>query len=174
MKLEELTTGDRVIGASGLFLLAVSFFNWLGKKPTGPISVDPTTAESKNAWAFPVTAIAAVIGSVMLLAVVLKLLGANQPTVVGRFSWSQVLALAGVTAFLLIAIKLAVGPGTWTDVNGHKFTFEQLNQLCRGLNPSCEGVSKTRGLGIILGVIAAAGLAIGGYLRTREDMTTSL
>jgi hypothetical protein len=170
MEFDKLTTGDRVIGVSALLLLAFSFLDWLGLKQTGAIGVDPSTSQARDAWAFPVTMIAVVIGLVMLVTVVLKLLGGNQPAAVGRFSWGQVLMIAGVIAFGLIAVKLVIGPGSWTDANGHRFTFDQLNQLCRGLSSgTCDGVAKTRGIGIYLGVLAGAGLALGGYLRVQEE-----
>jgi hypothetical protein len=169
MEVDNLTTGDRVIGVSALLLLAFSFLDWLGEKATGLADVDPSNSASKNAWAYPVTMIAVVIGCVMLISVVLKMLDANQPTAIGPLSWNQVLFLAGLVAFLLIAIKLIVGPGSWTDAGGHRLSFDLLSKLCRGLTPGCEGVVKTRGIGIILGVIAGAGLAVGGYLGVKED-----
>jgi hypothetical protein len=140
--LSKINTGEKVIGVSGILLFIFSFFSWLGFS-YGPISA------SSSAWSFTLCWIAVVLGILMVGYVVAKLFDVSLPDL-GSVTWSQILLGVAVLAFLLILIKLIAGPGTG------------------GVNISGTGVSKSRKIGIFLGLIASAGLVAGAYLNAKE------
>lgn len=142
MDLTKLTMSDKVIAGSGVVLFIASFFNWLGAKiDLGPNSV----SDSKGAWSFTLTLFAVLIGIAMVAVVALKASDVKLPDL-GGASWGQVLLIAGAVAFAFVLIKIITGAGGLPD-----------------------GVDKTRGIGIFIGLIATGGLAYGGYLRVQEE-----
>jgi uncharacterized membrane protein len=136
--LSKINTGEKIIGGSGIALLIFSFFPWLGFS-YGPFS------SSGSAWKFTLCWFAVILGVLMAAYVIAKLFDVNVPDL-GNIPWSQILLGVAALAFLLILIKLIVGPGTG------------------GVDISGTGVSKERKIGIFLGLIAAAGLVAGAYL----------
>jgi hypothetical protein len=150
MDLNKLTTGDRVIAISGIVLFVFSFFDWLGAKAqVGPVEVQ----SADSAWGFTLTLIAVLLGIAMVVIVALKAFGVELPDL-GGVSWGQVLLVMGAIAFVFVLIKLIAGPNL-PDTAG------------------LADVSKTRKFGIFVGLIATAGLAVGGYLRMQEDKAGS-
>jgi hypothetical protein len=150
MDLNKLTTGDRVIAISGIVLFIFSFFNWLGAEASaGGFSV----SQAKSAWSFTLTLIAVLIGIAMVVIVALKAFDVKLPDL-GGTSWSLVLLVMGVVAFAFVLIKLIAGPNIDTG----------------GFNVD---VSKTREFGIFVGLIATAGLAVGGWLLFQADKAGS-
>lgn len=170
LDLQRLSKGDRVVGISGVLLLLFSFLDWLGLQvtgpPNGPLGVPATSSLEKSAWAFPITMVAVVIGLVMTAVVIAKLFGVDLPRP-GPLSWGQVFLLLGTVAFFLVALKLAIGPHQWT-FGVRTYSVDNVERICR-VRPNCADFTTTREVGIILGVIAAAGLLVGGYLRNQED-----
>jgi len=168
--LQRLSIGDRVIGISGVLLLLFSFLDWLGLEATGssdgPLGVPVTSGFAKNAWAFPVTLAAVVIGLAMTAVIVAKLFGADLPRP-GPLTWGQLLLLLGALAFMLVAIKLAVGPHEWA-FSGPSVSIDGVERVCRS-QPDCGNFATTREVGIVLGLLAAGGLLVGGYLRNQQD-----
>lgn len=150
MDLSRINTGEKVIGVSGGLLFIFSFFNWLGVSVSGSVGGQTFgTSQSKSAWGFPLCLIAVLIGMAMAGYVIAKALGVNFPDP-GAVTWNQILLGAAAIVFLLILIKLVVGPSGW---DGSSI-------------PS--GVSKDRKIGIFLGLIAAAGLVAGAFLSAKE------
>jgi len=82
--------------------------------------------------------------------VVLKALDVKLPDL-GSITWGQVVLGIAVLAFLLILIKLIAGPGTG------------------GVNISGTGITKSRKIGIFLGLISSAGIVAGAYLNARDS-----
>jgi hypothetical protein len=150
LDLKKLSTGEMVIGISGIVLLIASFaFDWLGAKvESGPI--DFSVAD--NAWEFTLTMVAVLIGIAMTVLVALKLFDVKLPDKVGNFGWGLIYLVLGGIAFLFVLIKVLTGPD---------------------LNTSGTGIEKTREIGIFIGLICTAGLAAGGYLVAKErgDLT---
>jgi len=150
MDLNKLTTGDRVIAVSGIVLFIFSFFDWLGAKVgSGPLEF----SEAKSAWGFTLTLIAVLLGIAMVALVALKLLDVSLPDLGSQVTWGLVLLIMGAIAFAFVLIKLIAGPnlGDAADV---------------------AGVDKTREFGIFVGLVATAGLGLGGFLRFQEDKST--
>lgn len=143
MDLNKLSTGDKVIGVSGILLFIFSFFKWLG------FSYGPFSA-SESAWSFTLCWIAVVLGILMVAYVVaVKLMDVSLPDL-GSVSWAQVLLGVAAVAFVFILIKVIAGPST------------------HGVDIGRFGVSKSRKIGIFLGLIASAGLVAGAYLNAQE------
>jgi hypothetical protein len=174
LDLNRLSTGDRVIGVSGLLLFVFSFLDWLGIQASstgpGPLGVPFTAGDSRPAWDFPVTMIAVVIGLVMLGLVAIKAFGADMPRL-GPVTWGQLFLALGVVAFFLIAIKLVTGPSNW-PLGDRMVDIDSVRAFCKA-GPNCESFSTTREVGMILGTLAAGGLLVGGYLRNQEDSSTA-
>ena len=92
MDLDRLSTGDKVIGISGILLFIFSFFKWLGVKVTGHGATSSlvSASASKNAWGFTLTLLAVLLGLAMVVVVVIKAMGTELPALSG-VTWNQVL-----------------------------------------------------------------------------------
>lgn len=151
MDLNRLTMGDRVIAISGIILFIFSFFDWLGAKfERGPIEL----SDAKSGWGWTLTLIAILLGIAMVVLVALKAFDVKMPDLGGQFTWGTLLLIMGVVAFVFVLIKLIAGPN-----------------LPDGAEAA--GYEKTREFGIFVGLVATAGLAVGGYLRFQEDKGAS-
>lgn len=151
MDINRLTTGDKVIGISGILLFIFSFFKWLGVKVTGHGAASSlvSASASKSAWGFTLTLIAVLLGMAMVVVVVIKAMGTDLPEL-GGVTWNQVMLGVAVLVFLLILIKLIAGPADVTTG-----TFGGVD------------VSKTRKIGIFLGLLSSIGLVAGAYLNAQ-------
>jgi uncharacterized membrane protein YhdT len=145
MDMTKLTTGDKIIGVSGVLLFVFSFFKWLGVKVD--LRGVVTVSDSKSAWSFTLTLIAVLIGIVLVAYVAAKASGVALPSM-GSVTWGQVVLGLAVLAFVFILIKLIAGPSI--DTGG------------------ISGVDKTRKIGIFLGLIASAGMVFGAFLNAKE------
>ncbi|HSO94532.1 MAG TPA: hypothetical protein VLV81_00680 [Acidimicrobiia bacterium] len=156
MDLNRLTRGDQIIGISGIVLFIFSFFDWLGATVSVGAKGIPgfSASGADNAWGFTLTLIAVLIGIALVAYVVLKAVGVEIPGEFGSITMAQILlALAGL-AFLLVLIKIIVGPN--------------LPSVPAGIS-----VSKDRKFGIFVGLIATAGLVAGSFLNFRESQGRS-
>ena len=151
MDMNKLTTGDKIIGVSGILLFVFSFFKWLGISISGSaFGREFGASDSKSAWSFTLTLIAVLIGIVLVAYVGAKAGGVKLPEL-GSVTWSQIVLGLAVIAFVFILIKLILGPSGW---NGFDIP---------------DGVSKSRKIGIFLGLIASAGMVVGAYLNIKES-----
>ncbi|MCU1355165.1 MAG: hypothetical protein JWM89_583 [Acidimicrobiales bacterium] len=146
MDLSKLSTGDKVLGGSGIALFIFSFLRWYGLDQTvsaGTFSQHFSYSES--GWDYFLFGIIPALLALALVAyvVVTKLLdGVTLPDL--PFPWATaVLGAAGLAA-LLVVLKLLIGAS-------------------RG------GVDLDRKYGIFLATVAALGLAAGGFLKFQED-----
>jgi hypothetical protein len=142
MDMTKLTTGDKIIGVSGILLFIFSFFKWLG------YSYGPFTA-SQSAWSFFLCWFSVILGVLLVAYVGAKAGGVTLPDL-GAISWEQIVLGVASLAFLLILIKLIAGPSA------------------HGVNIGDLGISKSRKIGIFLGLVASAGLVGGAFLNARE------
>jgi hypothetical protein len=143
MDLNKLTMGDRIIAISGIVLFIFSFFDWFAAEFNGE------TIDAGNAWDFNLSLLAVLIGIAMVVIVALKAFGvALAPSA----PWGTILLVMGVVAFAFVLIKLIAG----VDVDAGPFD-----------------VDVKRKIGIFVGLIASAGLAVGGYFNFQESKGAS-
>jgi hypothetical protein len=121
-------------------LLVFSFFPWFG--------VDTSIGSfNRSGWQAPkafLSIVAILIGIALLVLIVLdKLANVELPERLGSIGWGVVYLAGGGLAFVLVLLKAILG--------GDYFT-----------------VSLDRKFGLWLGLVATAGLAVGGYLIAKE------
>jgi uncharacterized membrane protein len=142
MDLDRLTTGEKVMGISGILLFVFSFFKWLGYD-YGPFSA------SASAWSFTLAWVAVILGILVVAYVVLRAMGTELPKL-GGITWAQLILIVTAVVFVFILIKLIAGPSTG------------------GVNIGNFGISKSRKIGIFLGLLASIGMVVGAYLNVKE------
>jgi len=153
MDLNKLSQGDIVIGISAILLFIFSFFSWLGAKVT--VAGHTVAQGSDSAWGFTLTLLAVLLGLVLLAYVVMKALGIDIPNTFGSVTLAQIILGVAAVAFLFVLIKLIAGPNLSTG------SFS--------VNNVTSGVSKTRKVGIFLGLLATIGLVAGAFLNFQES-----
>jgi hypothetical protein len=134
MDLNKLTTGDKVIGVSGILLLLFNFFPQFGK---GGYS----EGAGFLGW------LAVLFGLVAVAGVVVEKLTTTEIPKLPISTDHALLALGGLAALLEI-VQLVIGRSY--GVLGYSVTLD-------------------REFGLFLAVLASIGLAVGGFLRTRES-----
>ncbi len=143
-----ISFGEMVAGASGLALFIFMFFPWYGIKTE--FDLGGFEGAQGNAWEF-FSFIDIILLLVILLAVGMALVRAagampsDLPVPAG-----MIVAAAGALAVLLILFRLISAPDP--AITG-------------------EAVDLSRKAGIFLGLIAAAGIAFGGYMAMKERPT---
>jgi hypothetical protein len=147
MALDRLTTGEKVAGVSAVLLFAFTFLEWFSLKISAP-GVSATLPEGHSAWdsldLIPIVLMVAI--GMSLINVVLRLSDSSfEPTL----SLNTVVAILGAASYLLILYRVIDSP-SFGEISG-------------------VSVDGTPELGIFLGLLAAAGIAIGGYLGVREE-----
>jgi hypothetical protein len=147
MDLNKLTTGDQIIGVSGIVLFIFSFFHWLGA--TASVAAFSASGAA-SAWSFTVLWIAVLLGVALVIYVVLKAFGVEIPAKFGSLTLAQIVLGIAALAFLLVLIKLIAGP----NIPAH---------------PSSVSVSTSRKFGIFVGLLATIGLVAGAYLNFQAE-----
>ncbi len=147
MDLTKISTGEKVIAIAGIVLFIDSFLNWLGAK--ADLGRLGSSSDGANAWEFTLPTVAVLIGIVLVVVVALRAFGVAVPEQFGPVGLGFAYLVLGAFAFLLVLIKLIVGP--------------DLPELAEEF-----GVEGTREIGIFIGLICTAGLAAGGYLVAKE------
>jgi len=138
--LKKLSPGEMTTGVSGVLLLVFSFFSWFGvDTPVGDFT--------RNGWQAPkafLSIVAILLGIILAAHVIVeKLTGVELPERLGSIGWGVMHLAGGGIAFLFVLLKAIFG--------GDYFT-----------------VSLDRKFGLWLGLIASAGLLVGGYLMAKE------
>jgi hypothetical protein len=152
MEVDKLNTGEKVSAVSAILLFIFMFFDWFGAKVSGvPGFSGSVEGGAGSAWdALDVIPIFLMLAIVAALGVaIIRLTDADlEPPV----SLNTIVAALGGLAVLLILYRIIDPPG----------------------GDSLAGVSVdiTLKFGIFLGLIAAAGIAYGGYSAMREEGTT--
>jgi hypothetical protein len=153
MDFSRVRRGELIAGISGVALFIFMFFSWFGveggtiETPGGGVQITVPMEGSVTAWeAFDF------IDIVLLLAVIaavgLVVLSAAQSSVNLPVAASAITAGLGILATLLVLYRILDPP-----------------ELAEGLDTS-------RKVGVFLGVIACAGVAIGGWMAMQEEGTT--
>ncbi len=152
MELDKLNTGEKVSAVSAILLFVFMFFEWFGVKVSGVSGFSGTVAgEGGSAWdALDVIPIFLMLAIVVAIGVaVIRLTDADlEPPV----SLNAIVAALGGFAVLLILYRI-ISPPDFGSFGG-------------------VTVEATLKFGIFLGLIAAAGIAYGGYSAMREEGAT--
>jgi hypothetical protein len=153
MELDKLNTGEKVSAVSAILLFVFMFFEWFGVEVSGVSGFSGTvaTGEGGSAWdALDVIPIFLMLAIVVALGVaVIRLTDADlEPPV----SLNAIVAGLGGFAVLLILYRI-ISPPNFGSFGG-------------------VSVDATLQFGIFLGLIAAAGIAYGGYSAMREEGAT--
>lgn len=152
MEVDRLSTGEKVSAVSAVLLFIFMFFDWFGAKVEGVPGFSGSVEAGGSAWdALDVIPIFLMLAIVVALAVaVIRLTDADvEPPV----SMNAIVAALGGLAVLLILYRIINPPGDGDALAG-------------------VGVDITLKLGIFLGLLAAAGIAYGGYSAMREEGAT--
>lgn len=156
MDFSRVRTGEMIAGISGVALFVFMFFNWFGIEADGGEVEAPggfefdvaTEGGSFSAWEsfdfIDIVLLLAVIAAVGLL-----VLSATQASVSLPVATSAITAGLGILATILVLYRVIDPP-----------------QL------GFEGLDVSRKVGVYLGLIASAGIAIGGWMAMQEEGTT--
>ena len=138
MDLSKLTPAERIIAACGTALLILSVFPWFS------FGSDPFEIRH-DAWDNPLSLAAVIIGVVMAAQVIAA--RATKPKTPPKVKWGQVHLVLGALAFGAVLLQYLLG--------------DEFNAL--GIS-----VDLQRKAGVFLGLIASAGLAYGGFRKSKE------
>lgn len=145
MEVDRLSTGEKIAGASGVLLFIFMFFDWFSVSVSNGLF---GAAASGNAWdwldVIPIILLIAIVAAVGVA--VIRLTDAVfEPAI----SMNAVVAVLGAISFLLILYRIISPPDSG---------FSEVD-----VSPA---------FGIFLGLIAAAGIAYGGYRAMQEEGVT--
>lgn len=153
MRVDNLSRGEKTSAASAVLLFIFMFFDWFGVKVSGVpgFSGDVTGSGGGSAWdALDVIPLFLMLAIVVALGVaVVRLTEADlEPPI----SMNAIVAAVGGLAVLLILFRILFPP-----------EFASFGGV---------DVDATRKLGIFLGLLAAGGIAYGGYSAMRDEGLT--
>jgi hypothetical protein len=144
--LNKLSPAEKIIAGSGVALLIISFLPWFGLR-----------SYSVNGWNNPLSSLAVIVGILMVVQIAFaRFTSVTLPKL--PVTWGRAHLILGVVAFALVVLQFIVGD---------KISASGLTGL--GIRLS---VDLDRKFGLFLGLIASAGLAYGGYQRSREPEAT--
>jgi hypothetical protein len=152
MEADKLSTGEKISAASAILLFVFMFFDWFGVEISGvPGFSGEVSGSGGSAWdALDLIPLILMLAIVVAIGVaVVRLTDADlEPPV----SLNSIVAALGGLAVLLILYRIVFPPdlGSFGGVE----------------------VDATLKLGIFLSLLAAAGIAYGGYSAMREEGTT--
>lgn len=144
MDVDKLSTGEKIAGVSGVLLFIFMFLDWFSVSVSGGLF----SATSGNAWdwldVIPIILLIAIVAAVGV-AVVRLTDAVFEPAI----SMNAVVAVLGAISFLLILYRIISPPDSG---------FSEVD-----VSPA---------VGIFLGLVAAAGIAYGGYRAMQEEGVT--
>lgn len=151
-RLGRLGRGERIAAGSAILLFAFMFFDWFGRKVSGVPSFSGSVPGSgDNAWdaldLIPIVLVIAIVAALVMAG--LRLAGSAAKPVVPI---SVVVAILGVVSVLLILFRIVDPP------SGDSFGGVPVDTNLQA--------------GIFLGLLAAGGIAYGGYSAMRDEGIT--
>jgi hypothetical protein len=157
MDVGTLSTGEKVSGISGIALLVIMvLFSWFGFE----VAAFGSSEDSVNAFqAFSLIDIVLLITAIAAIA--LPVMSATQSSVDLPVALSAIVALLGAIAVVLVLFRIIDPPDL--DIPG---------TVDIGFGEVDEGVETTRKFGVFLGLLAAIGVTIGGWLAMQEEGTS--
>jgi hypothetical protein len=148
MDFTRLSQGEKIAGVSGVLLILIMFiFKWFGLKAGVP---GFTVEGSRNAWG-SYGFIDIVLFVTALAAIGLALVSASEGEMGLPVAASAIVAGLGILSVVLVIISIISPPDFGVDVSG---------------------VDHTRKIGVWLGLIAAIGVAYGGWRAMQEEGTS--
>ncbi|HEX5983678.1 MAG TPA: hypothetical protein VFY69_05660 [Solirubrobacterales bacterium] len=148
MDANRLSTGEKIVGVSAVLLFIFMFFDWFSVDFSGEGLFSVSVAG--NAWEV-FSYIDLFLMLTILVAVAIVVIRLADALVEPPVSLNAVVAVLGGIAVLLILYRIIDPPGDTEGLTGVE------------INPA---------LGIFLGLIAAAGIAYGGYRAMQEEGTS--
>jgi hypothetical protein len=150
--LDKLSPGEKIAGGSAILLFIFMFFEWFGVEVSGVNGFSGSVpGEGANAWDaldfIPIVLVITIVAALVLVGLRLAD-SAYEPPV----PMSTVVTVLGVVSVLLILFRI-VDPPSFGSFGG-------------------VSVDATLSLGIFLGLVAAGGIAYGGYSTMREEGIT--
>jgi hypothetical protein len=154
MDFARLTPGEKIAGVSGIALILIMFiFKWFGLEVSGDLGGLGFSAEgSRNAWG-SYGFIDIVLFITVIAAVGLVLISASDSEVGLPVAVSAIVAGLGALSVVLIVISIISPPDFGLDLSG-------------------TGIDQTRKIGVWLGLLAAIGVAYGGWRAMQEEGTS--
>jgi hypothetical protein len=156
MELDKLSTGEKISAASAIALFILMFFGWFSYSVSGVegFSGEIPGSASVSAWN-ALDLIAILLMAAVVAAVGVAIVRLTDADLEPSFSLNTIVTVLGALAVLLILFRIISPPGYDNEA---AFT---------GI--SIDGSPK---IWAFLGLIAAAGIAYGGYSAMREEGTT--
>ena len=150
--LDKLSPGEKIAGGAAIALFIFMFFNWFGAEVSGVNGFSGSVSgDAGNAWDtldfIPIVLLITVIAALVMAGLRLAD-SAYEPPI----PMSTLVTVLGVISVLLILFRI-VDPPTFASFGG-------------------VSVDATLSVGIFLGLIAAGGIAYGGYSTMREEGIT--
>jgi hypothetical protein len=150
--LDKLSPGEKIVGGSAILLFIFMFFEWFGVEVTGVGGFSGSVpGGGGNAWDaldfIPIVLLITIAAALVLVGLRLAD-SAYEPPV----PMSTIVTVLGVISVLLILFRI-IDPPSFGDFGG-------------------VSVDATLSLGIFLGLIAAGGIAFGGYSTMKEEGIT--
>lgn len=150
--LDKLSPGEKIAGVSAILLFVFMFFEWFGVKVTGVGGFSGSVpGGGGSAWdaldLIPIFLMITIIAALVMVGLRLADSTAEPPV-----PMSTIVAVLGAISVLLILFRI-VSPPDFASFGG-------------------VSVEATRSFGIFLGLIAAGGIAYGGYSTMREEGIT--
>jgi len=156
MDVTRLRQGEKIAAVAGILLLIIMFaFSWFGYKPAGGFGIPGGGAElTRNAWgAFSFIDI--LLFLTVVAAVGMAYLSASGTSVSLPVAASAIVTGLGILSVVLVLFRIISPP-----------------DLSVGGISAGGAVDTTRKIGVFLGLIAAAGVAYGGYMAMQEEGTS--
>jgi len=152
MDVDRLSPGEKIAGVSAILLFIFMFFNWFGVEVSGVGGFSGSVpGAGGNAWDalefIPIVLLLAIVAA--LGTVALRL---SDSTFEPPVPMSTLVTVLGVISVLLILFRI-IDPPSFDSFGG-------------------VSVDATLSLGIFLGLVAAGGIAFGGYSTMKEEGIT--
>jgi len=152
MDVDKLNTGEKIAGVSAVLLFIFMFFNWFGVEISGQTgSVSFGSGAGGSAWS-ALDYIPIILVITIVVALINALLRLSDSDYEPPISMNVAVTVLGGLSALLILFRIIDPPGFGT--------FGGVS------------VDATLEFGIFLGLIAAAGIAYGGYRAMQEEGTS--
>lgn len=152
MDLSRLRTGERLAGAAGIALLLIMFiFDWYGAKGV---------SGGANAWeSFSLVDI--ILFLTALAGIGLAVLQGTQRRLDLPVAASVIVTILGVLALILVLYRIIDPPD-----------FGATSVNVPGVGEVDTGLEVTRKIGVYLGLISTAAIALGGYMSMQDEGTS--